>query len=113
VNLLPLFGYPNLCGQALIDWALANPLLSIPIFQPELSVHQHDFKVAGLEPYQIWVVCSALKNKFQKISSFDQMAAGRPQPLAARTASSHLVEALGNTIRILLSNRSNFGVAGA
>lgn len=100
MNLLPLFGYLNLCGQALIDWALANPVLSIPIFQPELSLYQHEFKVSGLQPYQIWVVCCALKNRFPKLLSGDQLVAGRPQPLAARTASGHVVAPLGSMAKV-------------
>jgi hypothetical protein len=113
VNSIPLFGYPNLCGKALIDWALANPSLSIHIFQSQLTAHHHKFNVSGLQPYQIWAVCCALKNKFPKSMTVDYMAAGRPQPFVARTASNHVVAPLGNTIRILLSNPSVFGVVGA
>ena len=64
MSFIPKFGYPDLCGQSLIDWALKNKETAFSVFEPQLPPLHHKYKVAGLQPYQIQSVINALKARF-------------------------------------------------
>ena len=64
MNFIPKFGYPHLCGQALIDWSLKNKEAALAVFELHWLPFDHKSKVAWLQPYQMNAVITALRARF-------------------------------------------------